>query len=499
MKDMSLNNNDIQVFFIGKPQWEAGWPYLGYDSEPLKNSILEHLNKRFPEVKFNYSDIITNYDEKYMEQAKEKISKAEGIIIFTIGHYGNPDIVDVGKELIQTGKPVILANIVYAGDHTFTKLYSILKDQNYPIFPISSKKIEDMDTPIEVLSNLVKIRENKVLVYALESEQMDWSRIMGLLNPERKNVLKKYPDYIEQIAKMNKEDSKFYIDLVGKDQAHQWRKDTPRYKENLKSIFDVEMIRGDPEEILKYYDEVKGSDAKDIAAKWMKDALKVEPTEKTIVNSAKLYLAFKKILKEKNITFFTPDCGTLLLCGKMPAYPCMAFFELFNEGVNGICESDMDSTISFILGFYLTGRPGFVSNHTFHLPDNQITYMHCVAPRVLYGANGPLANYEILHHGETEIVGASPSVKYPINEILTTVKISVLEKKIAIRTGKIVDNPTDKGGCVTKVLVETNANEILENYDWETFGWHRVSFLGDWKEHFQIAAKLLGLEVIQNS
>ncbi|MFX0012247.1 MAG: hypothetical protein ACFE9R_18185, partial [Candidatus Hermodarchaeota archaeon] len=108
-------------------------------------------------------------------------------------------------------------------------------------------------------------------------------------------------------------------------------------------------------------------------------------------------------------------------------------------------------------------------------------------------------NYEILHHGETEIVGASPSVKYPLNEILTTVKVSVLEKKITIRTGKIVDNPTDKGGCVTKVLVETNANEILENYDWETFGWHRVSFLGDWKEHFQIAAKLLGLEVIQNS
>jgi len=496
---VSQNFTNIQIFFIGKPQWEAGWPYLGYDSEPLKNSILEHLSNRFPDTRFNSSDTITAYDEKLMEKAKEEISKAGGIIIFTIGHYGNPDIIDVGKELIQSRKPTILANIIYAGDHTFTKLYSILKDEKYPIFPISSQKVEDMDKQIEVLTNLVKIKGNKILVYALESEQMDWSRVVGLINPERKNLLKNHPDYIEQIAKMKSEDSKFYIDLVGKDQAHQWRKDTPKYTENLKSIFGIEMIREDPDEILNYYDEIKDDEAKEIATKWIKDALKIEPTERTILNSAKLYLAFKKLLKERQISFFTPDCGTLLLCGKMPAYPCMAFFELFNEGINGICESDMDSTISFILGNYLSGRPGFVSNHTFDLPNNQITYMHCVSPRILHGIDGPLADYEILHHGETEIVGASPSVKYPIGEILTTVKVSILDKRIAIRRGKIVDNPTDKGGCVTKVLVETNANEILENYDWETFGWHRVSFLGDWKEHFQIAAKLLGLEIIENS
>jgi len=496
---VSLNNINIQIYFIGKPQWEAGWPYLGYDSEPLKSSILDHLSKRFPDVKFNSSDIITTYDERFMEKAKEEISKVGGIIIFTIGHYGNPDLIEVGKEIIQSGKPVILANIIYAGDHTFTKLYSILKDQKYPIYPVSSKKIEDMDKPIEVLKNLVKIRGNKVLVYALESEQMDWSRIMGLVNPERKNILKNYPEYIEQVAKMKSEESKFYIDLVGKDQAHQWRKDTPKYNENLKSIFGVDMIREDPEQIIEYYDEIKDDEAKEIAAKWIKEALKVEPTEKTLINSAKLFLAFKKLLKEKQITFFAPDCGTLLLCGKMPAYPCMAFLELFNEGINGICESDMDSAISFIFGFYLTGRPGFVSNHTFHLTNNQITYMHCVSPRILHGIDGPLADYEILHHGETEIVGASPSVKYPIDEILTTIKISVLEKKIAIRRGRIADNPSEKGGCVTKVLVDTNANEILENYDWESFGWHRVSFLGDWKEYFQIAAKLLGLEIIENS
>jgi len=53
----------------------------------------------------------------------------------------------------------------------------------------------------------------------------------------------------------------------------------------------------------------------------------------------------------------------------------MAFLELSNEGKYGICESDMDSTVSFLFGLYLVGRPGFVSNHTFDIPNELITYI----------------------------------------------------------------------------------------------------------------------------
>ena len=114
------------------------------------------------------------------------------------------------------------------------------------------------------------------------------------------------------------------------------------------------------------------------------------------------------------------------------------------------------------------------------------------------GSRPPRAtNYEICYHGETAILGASSRVEYPIEETLTSIKISVFEKKIAIRTGKIVDNVIDEKACVTKVVVESNVPKILENYDWETLGWHRVSFVGDWRETFILGAKLLGLEVVE--
>ena len=65
-----------------------------------------------------------------------------------------------------------------------------------------------------------------------------------------------------------------------------------------------------------------------------------------------------------------------------------------------------------------------------------------------------------------------------------------------IRTGEIVENVTDKGGCITKILVESDVKKIIDDYDWDTFGWHRVTFIGNWKDEFIIGAKLLGLEIV---
>ncbi|MFW9999716.1 MAG: hypothetical protein ACFE9Q_10760 [Candidatus Hodarchaeota archaeon] len=494
------DNITIQVFFIGKPQWEGGWPYVGFDNESLIKSILDHLNEKFPKIEFKANEMIGTYDKNLVEKIKKEILEADGLIIYTIGHYGDPGLIQSGIEIIECRRlPIILANLIYAGDHTFTKIFVGIKDKNLPVYAISSKNLEDFDKPIEIMHNILRIKEKRISVYASDSSEMNWKVILGLINPERKNVVKEFPDFIEQVGKLSDEKFEFYTDFAGIDQAHQWRIDEKKYQENLKNIFGVEMIRENPDDILKYYNEADKEGARKIAEKWTENAKIVEPTEKTILNSAKLYLGFKNMIRDKKSEIFTPDCGTFLLTGKMPAFPCMAFFELTNEGHYGICESDMDSAISYLFGLYLTNRPGFVSNHTLDTVNNQITYMHCVGANRLLGIDGPPAEYDIIHHGESGFIGACPRIKFPIGEIVTTIKISVFEGKIEIRQGKIIGNPEDKGGCVSKMLVESNVNKILETYDWETFGWHRISFIGDWKEEFMIGAKLLGLKIIDQT
>ncbi|MBD3351882.1 MAG: hypothetical protein GF364_10390 [Candidatus Lokiarchaeota archaeon] len=499
MKEKSI---EIELIIIGKPQWEGGWPYIGYDNNELISAITTHIVSSFPNVNFRPNELISTYDKKLVLGIEHKLSDADAMLVFTIGHYGDPGLIKAGKEIINSTQiPCILANIIYGGDHTFIKLYSAIKDKPNRVYPISSQKYEDFDDYITILIKILQMREEKILLLAPESRDMSWDKVLDLIKPERKRIAENQEGFIEQMGVMRRENFEFFTDLEGADQAHPWRVNLDEYRTLMAEIFGVELVRGDPEMIAHYYDKVNKEEATKIAKKWMREAEKVDPTERSIINSAKIYLAIKQLLtnREEKYKIFTPDCGTLLLLGKMPAYPCMAFFELSKENIYGICESDTNSAISFLLGLYLTGRPGYVSNHTLDLVNEQVTYMHCVAPCNLYGRGSKRLDYEIVYHGESNFLGAVPRVKFPKNEVVTTIKVSIAKRKIAFRQGIILENIDEPGGCVGKILVKDDATRILENYDWDTFGWHRVTFLGDWKKEFKVAARLLGLEwVVEN-
>lgn len=481
------------VAFIGKPTWEGGWPYIMFENEKLRDEILARLKDRFKDVEFRGGEIITKYDNAQMERIKREISECEGLLIFTIGHYGDPGIVRAGIELITMGKPTILANCIYCGDHTFVQIYAGVKEKKKRMVAVSSPNFEDVLDAVDILYRVLKLRGKKILLCVIDEPRINLERRAELVEPEAEKLPEKFAKYIEEYGAK----AEFYIDLKGIDQAHQWRRDEATYWKHMKEVFGIDVIRVDPEKLCKYYEETDENEARAIAEKWVKSAKHVDPTFQTILNAAKLYLAIKRLLKEYNTDVITIDCGTLLITGNIPAYPCMSFFEFAREGVVFGCESDMDSTLSALLGKYLTDRNGFISNHTFDLKNDNVTYLHCTAPCQLYGADGPPAEYEILYHAESHFIGASPRVIYPIGETLTTIKLSMLKKKIAIRSGKIIACIRDPKACTTKVIVKTNAKRILENYDYQTFGWHRVSFVGDWRDRFIAAAKLLGLEIVE--
>jgi len=488
----------IHVVFLGKPQWEAGWPYLGYNNDTFIATTLTYLKEHYSHVEFSVDSMIVSNDHNAVEANQNLIIQSDACIFFTIGHYGDPGLIESALKLIRLKRiPTLLANFVYMGDHTFLKIYTTIKNEDLPLIAVSSQKIEDFEEKFTILVKLLEMKGKRALVYATDDPNIDWNRILELQNPELDKIIVNHPEFFQKIKSIQENGSTFFTDHGGIDQAHQWRKDEELYKKTLKEIFGIEMIRENPEEIMIYYDKVSKGDAKIVARKWIQNASKVIPSEKTILNAAKLYLALKKMLTDHKCDIFAPDCGTMLLTGRLPAYPCMAFLELVNDQKYGVCESDMDCLTSYLFGLTLTNRPGFVSNHSFDTTRNHITYLHCICSNKLYGQEGESSQYEIRYHGETAILGASPSVLFPVGEFLTTIKISVFERKIAIRTGKIIDNIKDEKGCVTKVLVESNVDKILKNYEWNAFGWHRVSFVGDWRETFVIGAKLLGLSIIE--
>lgn len=182
--------------------------------------------------------------------------------------------------------------------------------------------------------------------------------------------------------------------------------------------------------------------------------------------------------------------------GKLVAYPCLGLFQLNNAGSTGVCEADLDSTLTQLLIRYLTGRPSYVSDPVIDTAAGQIVYAHCVATNRPFGPRGLANPYLIRSHAEDR-KGASVQSLLPLGHPVTTAKISAEHKAFAIHTGRTVANVEDDKACRTKLAAEANVQRILDNYHSELFGWHRVTCYGEYRKQLVDLATLYGLHVFE--
>ncbi len=189
------------------------------------------------------------------------------------------------------------------------------------------------------------------------------------------------------------------------------------------------------------------------------------------------------------------DCLGLFYSGKLSAYPCLGFFHLNNEGKVGACEADLRSTISMLAMGHLVGRPGYISDPVIDTSKNQIIYAHCVAPSKVYGPNGKSNPYHIRDHSEDR-KGAAVRSLMPIGEIVTTIETNPVTQEIVIHTAKTVANIEEDKACRTKIAAEVKDIDKLLG-EWDRWGWHRVTFYGDYRRLVADFAALTGFRMVE--
>jgi len=430
----------VKVFFPAAEKNAPTWPYINYDVEGKAKQVMSIMEKQIPNIEFSYQVIYGRDKEKVEKTIREEKDKCDGYLVYMTSMWtGVPQII------AKTGVPLVVADELYSGSGGFLSIYSLVKREQLPVVCVGSSNFQDIIAAVKLFSVMKKMKESKILVVA---------------------------------------------------DGEGWGSNNEKIKE-IKKIFGTEVIRITSEELNSYYKKVNIKEAGKYKNKWIKEALKVaEPEEKEILKSAKMYLALKKAMEEENADAVTVDCLGLYYSGKLFAYPCLAFFQLNNEGLTGVCEADLDSTVTQLLIRYLTGRPGYVSDPVIDTATNQIIYAHCVATNEVYGPDGLSNLYIIRSHAEDQ-KGASVQSIMPLGEKVTTIKVSSINKAFSIHTGKTVANVNEDKGCRTKLAVEVDAEKILNNYHSEIFGWHRVTFYGDYRKEMINLAILYGLKVYQ--
>jgi L-fucose isomerase-like protein len=375
----------------------------------------------------------TAMNSKDGEKIVKELGDVDGYVVYMLGIW-----VGAGYAIASTGKPTILVDDLYCGSGELISTYAWARSRNLPVLAVASSKFEDVVKALSLIRVLTLIKGSKVIVVT--------------------------------------------------------DGDVSKISEAIKNSLGVEVLKVSSERLNRYYREANVEEAEKWADKWMREALRVmEPSKDEIVKAARMYLAMKKLLEENEAIAIAVDCLTLVYSNRLEAYPCLGFFQLNNEGLIGACEADLSSTLAMLIIKHLTGEPSFISDPVFDLSKRWIVYAHCVAPSRVYGPNGPSNPYIIRSHAEDRS-GASVQSLMPLEEYVTTIQVNPFEKAMTIHVGKAVANIDDEKACRTKLAVEVKAERILENWRW---GWHRVTFYGDWSNELKNLARLMGFKVYE--
>jgi len=176
------------------------------------------------------------------------------------------------------------------------------------------------------------------------------------------------------------------------------------------------------------------------------------------------------------------------------------------DGVVATSETLMDSLVTQQLGLWLTGFAGLNGDYIVDRENGKAYVGHCECPFNPYGDDRRvpyvIRNLPQWPIDQQEKGGVCVQVKLPDNEDVTVAKLSVHDKKLSLFSGRTVPGGELFPGwddilCRTKLAIDTNADALLENLDWGTFGNHRVVFYGDHRKEFQDLAVLLGYTVAE--
>ncbi len=465
-----MKRTRLYTAFLGgkKPAGVPGWPNAPFDPEIARREWMARLTEEHgDEFEFTGGDLVPCREDgtcsvggyvaeplpcrgpaafdDLPEHVREGVRAADGVLVVALCIPG----CSCEFGILATGKPTVVVNNPYGGDGLFLHANRFVKRNRLRAVLVSSSDPADTRSALHLLSVVRRMRETRIL------------------------------DYMDAVSEWGLR---------------------PGEEADVREVFGTEVVLRPGAELLEHAAGVSEAATRRLVEKWIGGAAEVvEPTEETVTEAARTYLALRRAMDEVGATCVTTDCLNYVYRDRFPGYPCLAFFELMDEGLMGVCEADVFSALTNLLGLYLTGAPGFVSDPAIDTAGNRVIYAHCVCARNMLPGEPP-APYVLRSHAECG-EGVSVRVEARSGLPMTTVKLHPVDRKLALHKGVVVGNVDVDWACRTKIAVEVpDAQALLDGFNVECdFGWHRVSFYGDLTRDFRRLATLYGLSVVENS
>jgi len=477
----------VAAVFLMSMDTREIWPYPEFNTKHRQQELLIQLRRGCPRIEFVPVTVESAAD---MQKATALKDWVDGYLVYTMTLVWRhrQELV----EIARLGKPTVVADEFLGGSGVFLTGYSDIYDRNLPAVAVSTTRLSDL---VPVVQQFTRAREPGMTPARFAQHCTQIYRKSFPTPGPLKCV--DDPVTLTDISKCIEQFKRSHFLIVGRGQNGQEQ--------------DFLGVKGryiDFDELQSLYDKIDREDAADWAERWSKQADDLpsddyvepsQPTSDAVQKAGGVYLAMLKLLKTYDTDTITMNCLGGFAAGKLPAYPCLGFRQMLNDGGQGVCEAMPDDTISMLMARILTGRPGFVSDPALDTSKNQIVYAHCVGTTKVFGPEGQANDYRIrtLHNRDPR--GACAESFMPGAYMTTSFRTNVGRKQLVIHQAKAIGTLDSEMGCRTKLIGEVHGDIGKLFNTWNRFGWHRVTVYGDVKEPLSEFGKALGLEIIEEA
>jgi len=424
----------VKKVYVAVPR--PTWPRPTIPVEQTRAEIdakLSELERKHPNVvRFSGGELVRTMDEANAWVKNLAGEDVDGNLVITITSGSDGMVEAIGKSAI----PTLLFLRPYAGHAWAT--FSAFAQAGNKADVLASSDYDDLDVYMRIFSTIHQMRKSKVIVVVPGSSR---------------------------------------------------NKLADGFSEHFGTAFSY-MSYAD---LRAAYDAVDALQASQEAEKFTHGALRiVEPTRDKIERALRFYLGVKNLLRQAQANAITIDCLGGINRGDLPGYPCAAWSRLNDQGLYGVCQADLQCTMTQLLLTSFSGKPGFVFNPVFDTSRSEILHTHCVAPTAMRGIGAPASPYILRSHLETHD-GVSLQVLLPIGETMTVAKFDH-PRRFMVSTAEVIGNVESESGCRTQIRTRVkNAGKMLANFKG---GVHRVSFYGDYTGPIEKMGRLMGFEVV---
>jgi hypothetical protein len=473
-------NHRARVGLVFLSKEGASWPHPKYETAGRQQEVLSALRKGCPNIDFVPTVVAEPADVQKAIALKDQV---DGYLIYvvTLMWRLQPAITQIGR----LGKPVLLADETLGGSGVFLCGYGDLLRQKIPAAAVASTRLADL---VAVARQFDQARKPGVTPASFAQRCRGVYRSTFPATGEMKCLDDPVPlSGIGECLKRFKQ-SRFLIVT----QARSGREQDFLGAKGIYVGFD---------EFKTYCGRTDRDEAAEWAQRWTKQAEKVvEPSPGPIEKAGAVYLATRQLLKKHGTDSVTMNCLGGFAMGLLPAYPCLGFMQILDDGGQGVCQAMPDDSLSMLMARILTGRPGYVSNPVLDTSRNRVIYSHCVATTRPFGPQGSTNPFRIRTLHDRDPRSVCNESLLPAGYMTTSFRVSCAEKKMIVHQAKAIGNLEADRGCRTQLVAEVRG-DIGRLFDrWGgTFDWHRVTVYGDVKEPLVEFAKALGLAIIEEA